>query len=81
MKLPDKLADRFASPPRGMCTDQAAAYLSMSASTLVRLVDENEVPRSVRTGMATDRLELDAAFGDLKEEGGNTIHKLLGMKP
>ncbi|CCE11776.1 hypothetical protein BRAS3843_820008 [Bradyrhizobium sp. STM 3843] len=64
-----------------MCTDQAAAYLSMSASTLVRLVDENEVPRSVRTGMATDRLELDAAFGDLKEEGGNTIHKLLGMKP
>jgi predicted DNA-binding transcriptional regulator AlpA len=81
-----KLADDLCYPPRGMRADRAAAYLSMSQSTFLRLVEEKLMPEPVKIkGMTTwDRLELDAAFDNLKnpEPGsGNTMHKILGIKP
>jgi predicted DNA-binding transcriptional regulator AlpA len=81
-----KLADDLAYPPRAMRADRAAAYLSMSQSTFLRLVEEKSMPEPVKIkGMVTwDRLELDAAYENFKSsEGdtGNTMHKLLGIKP
>jgi predicted DNA-binding transcriptional regulator AlpA len=80
-----KLADGLAYPPRAMRADRAAAYLSMSQSAFLRLVEEKLMPEPVKIkGMTTwDRLELDAAYDNFKNDdsdSGNTMHKILGMK-
>lgn len=77
-----KLSDNLAYPPRAMRAEQAAAYLSMSKSMFLRLVDEKLMPPSVKIkSMATwDRLDLDAAYEDLKtssEPSENTVHRRL----
>jgi predicted DNA-binding transcriptional regulator AlpA len=82
-----KLADSLAYPPRAMRADRAAAYLSMSQSTFLRLVEEKLLPEPVKIkGMVSwDRLELDAAYEDFKkrgdDDGENTMHKILGIRP
>lgn len=78
-----KLADGLSYPPRALRADRAAAYLSMSQSAFLKLVDERLMPDPVRIkGITTwDRLELDAAYENFKsEDDGNTIHKILGIK-
>jgi predicted DNA-binding transcriptional regulator AlpA len=80
-----KLADHLAYPPRGMRADRAAAYLGMSTSSFLRLVG-TVLPKGVPIGGMTiwDRLELDAAFENLKNPDPateNTMHKILGIKP
>ena len=80
-----KLADTLAYPPRAMRADRAAAYLGMSQSAFLRLVEEKLMPAPVKIkGMTTwDRLELDAAYDNFKSndsETGNTMHKILGIK-
>jgi predicted DNA-binding transcriptional regulator AlpA len=72
--------------PRAMRAEQGAAYLSMSKSMFLLLVEEGDLPQPVRIrGMVMwDRLELDDAFEDFKSGGpkpGNTMHKILGIKP
>lgn len=84
--MPSKLADNFAYPPRAMRLDRAAAYLSLSPSSFLRLVDEGLMPRPVRIkGVVTwDRQELDVAFDNFKNPDQtceNTMHRLLGIKP
>jgi predicted DNA-binding transcriptional regulator AlpA len=69
-----------------MRADRAAAYLSMSQSTFLRLVEEELMPKPVKIkGMAAwDRLELDAAFENFKDPdpaAENSMHKILGIKP
>jgi hypothetical protein len=79
-----KLADGLAYPPRGMRADRAAAYLGMSTSSFLRLVGTS-LPSGVPIGgmMIWDRLELDAAFDNLKnpDTSQNSMHKILGIKP
>jgi predicted DNA-binding transcriptional regulator AlpA len=78
-----KLADDLAYPPRAMRADRAAAYLSMSQSAFLRLVEEGLMPKPVKIkGMSTwDRLELDTAYENFKgDDDGNTMHKILGIK-
>lgn len=60
-------------PPRGMRRDRAAAYLDMSESSFVRLVDDGDLPRGVPIkGMTVwDRYELDAAFENFKAKRGS----------
>jgi predicted DNA-binding transcriptional regulator AlpA len=62
-----------------MRVERAAAYLDMSRTSFLRLVDEGLLPRptKVRGMVSWDRLELDAAYDDWKTAGENTIHKLL----
>jgi predicted DNA-binding transcriptional regulator AlpA len=65
-----------------MRLEQAAAYLSISTSSFLRLVDEGALPQATKKhSMALwDRLDLDAAFEDWKTPAGpneNTVHKLL----
>jgi hypothetical protein len=80
-----KLADNLAYPPRGMRADRAAAYLGMSKSSFLRLVEMSLLPNGIVVGGMTiwDRLELDAAFENFKEPeptSENTVHKILGIK-
>jgi predicted DNA-binding transcriptional regulator AlpA len=77
-----KLSDSLAYPPRAMRLEQAAAYLSISTSSFLRLVEEGALPPAIKKhAMALwDRLDLDAAFDDWKASTGpneNTVHKLL----
>jgi predicted DNA-binding transcriptional regulator AlpA len=78
-----KLADDLAYPPRAMRLERGAAYLDISTSTFLRLVDDGDLPQPTRkNGMVSwDRLELDAAYDNWK--GGtprNTMHALLKEK-
>jgi predicted DNA-binding transcriptional regulator AlpA len=81
----EKLADTLGYAPRGMRADRAAAYLDMSTSSFLRLVERKSLPQGIIIGGMTiwDRLELDAAFDNLKNPGPepeNSMHKILGMK-
>lgn len=57
-----KLADSMAYPPRAMRADRAAAYLSMSTSTFLELVEKGRLPKGKKlAGMRFwDRLALDS---------------------
>jgi predicted DNA-binding transcriptional regulator AlpA len=74
-----RLQDQLAYPPRAMRAERAAAYLAMSESTFLRLVAERTLPKPVKIrGMILwDRLDLDAAFNNLKAEEENQIEKML----
>lgn len=69
-----------AYPPRAMRAARAAAYLDISPTSFFRLVEDGVLPKPTKIrGMATwDRLDLDAAYDDLKDGSAeNTMHKLL----
>lgn len=77
-----KLADGLSYPPRAMRAEQAAAYLSMSKSMFLKLVDEKvmPMPTKIRSMATWDRLDLDSAYEDLKtssEPSENTVHRRL----
>jgi hypothetical protein len=72
----EKLQDHLAYPPRTFRAGRAAAYLSMSTSTFLKLVDEGIMPKGIKVyGMTMwDRLELDAALENIKEREGVRRH-------
>ncbi len=65
----EKLQDHFAYPPRLLRADRAAAYLDMSKSKFLEVVDQGRLPKPVRIDGITswNRRELDSAVEDLKE--------------
>ena len=78
-----KLADSLSYPPRAMRADRAAAYLSMSTSTFLKLVDEGSLPKGKRLGgiVFWDRVALDSFVENYEGEESkqlNQIDKLLG---
>ena len=80
----DKLQDHIAYPPRAFRADRAAAYLAMSTSTFLKLVEEGKMPKGVKVrGMTMwDRFDLDAAFENMKDgqiERDNPIEKHYGV--
>lgn len=79
MRHADKLQDHNAYPPRAMRSEQAAAYLSISRSMFLQLVDEGSMPQPVRIkGAVTwDRRDLDAAYDDLKRGDENELQRRL----
>lgn len=68
-----KLSDGLAYPPRALRAEQAAAYLSISTRLFYELVEDERMPPPVKVNSASlwDRLELDAAFENLKETPGS----------
>jgi hypothetical protein len=72
-RRPAKLQDSMAYPPRAMKADRAAAYLDMSRSKFLELVDANRLPKpKIIDGIRVwDRLALDSAFNDFPERGGD----------
>jgi predicted DNA-binding transcriptional regulator AlpA len=76
----EKLSDAMNYPPRAFRAERAAAYLGMSTTMFLRLVDDGDLPPPVRKrGMVSwDRLDLDAAYESWKDgETGNSMHRLL----
>jgi hypothetical protein len=75
-----KLQDDLAYPPRAMKADRAAAYLDMSRSKFLELVEADRLPRpKVIDGIRVwDRLALDAAFDNFSERGD---HDSVGGRP
>jgi predicted DNA-binding transcriptional regulator AlpA len=70
--------------PRGLRAERAAAYLDMSKTKFLELVDDNRLPQPVPIdGMRIwDRIELDAAFDAIKvaPEPVNSFDAILGLK-
>jgi len=68
--MSEKLHDNFAYPPRTFRAERAAAYVSMSTSKFLSLVEEGVMPKGFKVdGMALwDRLDLDAAVENLKAQ-------------
>jgi predicted DNA-binding transcriptional regulator AlpA len=66
-----KLQDALAYPPRAMKAERAAAYLDMSRSKFLELVEQGRLPRpKVIDGIRVwDRLAVDAAFNDFPDRG------------
>jgi len=73
-----KLADVLGYPPRMMRLARAAAYLDVSASAFLRMVEEGAMPKPiVHHGVRMwDRIDVDAAIDDLKEPT-NTYDKIM----
>jgi predicted DNA-binding transcriptional regulator AlpA len=74
----DKLADSLAYPPRGMDADRAAAYLGIGRTKFLEMVEQGRMPKPVRIeeGMPRwDRLDLDAAWDDLKERRKSQVER------
>jgi predicted DNA-binding transcriptional regulator AlpA len=86
VRIGEKLQDHLAYPPRGMRADRAAAYLGMSKSEFLKLVDKGTMPKATKIeNMAIwDRLALDLAFEELNavsnDRGSNTFDQVLGSK-
>jgi predicted DNA-binding transcriptional regulator AlpA len=82
-----RLQDTLAYPPRGLRAPRAAAYIGMSESSFLALVEEGVMPRPVKIkGMTIwDRHELDVAFEALKPHGTdeprrkNTADVIMGL--
>jgi predicted DNA-binding transcriptional regulator AlpA len=68
-----KLADQFAYPPRAMRADRAAAYLSMSKNSFLRLVADGVLPKGKKLGgiVFWDRAALDAFVENFEGEEGS----------
>jgi predicted DNA-binding transcriptional regulator AlpA len=70
-----------------MRSERAAAYLGMSTSQFLKMVNDGELPKPVRwphhEGMVVwDRLDLDAAVDNLHHKQSrkrNTVHMALGI--
>jgi predicted DNA-binding transcriptional regulator AlpA len=69
-----KLADGLSYPPGALRADRAAAYLSMSTSTFLKLVDEGRLPKGKRLGGITfwSRRALDEFVETYEGEGDET---------
>jgi predicted DNA-binding transcriptional regulator AlpA len=74
--MSDKLQDHLAYPPRGMDADRAAAYLGIGRTKFLELVDAGRMPEPVRIEDELprwDRLDLDAAWDDLKQRRNDPL--------
>lgn len=74
----DKLQDHLAYPPRGMDVERAAAYVGLGKTKFLEMVEQGRMPKPVRIEEEMprwDRLDLDAAFEDLKERRKSRIER------
>ena len=71
--MSSKRQDVMAYPPRAMRAERAAAYLDMSRSKFLALLDREILPKPkiVDSMRMWDRLALDAAFSEFQEPEEN----------
>ena len=88
MSVREKLQDHLGYPPRGFRADRAAAYLDMSKSKFLDLVDEGVIPKAANVGGVKlwDRVDLDAVIVGAKDESNkpsqaNPIEQHFGIAP
>ena len=67
----EKLQDGYAYAPRAMRADRAAAYLGISKSKFLELVNWGRLPKPLKIDEITswDRFDLDAAYESMKDQG------------
>jgi predicted DNA-binding transcriptional regulator AlpA len=67
-----KLQDQVSYPPRAMRAERAAAYLDISRSLFLELVEEGKLPKPRQwpehEAPRWDRLELESAWDDLNDD-------------
>jgi hypothetical protein len=71
-----KLQDGLAYPPLAMKAERAAAYLDMSRSKFLELVEQGRLPKpKIIDGVRVwDRLAIEAAFNDFSDRSdGDTV--------
>ena len=87
MSVREKLQDYLSYPPKGLRADRAAAYLDMSKSKFLALVDEGIIPQPAKLGgvKVWDRVDLDAVVEAAKdqpdERPANPIERHFGIAP
>lgn len=75
---PDKLQDHLSYPPRGMDANRATAYLGLSPTKFLEMVQVGRMPKPVRIEAELprwDRHDLDAVFEDLKAKRLDPIER------
>jgi hypothetical protein len=69
----EKLSDLLAYPPRGMDVNRASAYAGFGPTKYLEMVEAGLMPKPVDIDGSKrwDRLDIDRAFEDLKEQRHN----------
>lgn len=69
--MADRSAAKALIEPRGLCREQAAAYVGISATTFDRLIEEGRMPGpiAIYSRRVWDRHQLDLAFNALPNAG------------
>jgi hypothetical protein len=73
----ERLSDQLSYPPRGMDADRAAAYVGFGRTKFLEMVEDGLMPQSIDIDGSPrwDRLDLDAAFDDLKQKRKDPVHR------
>ena len=71
--------DALAYAPRGLSRESAARYIGVGTSKFDELVSSGRMPKPKKIDgrVIWDRLQLDAAFSDLPDDGRNQIDEIL----
>lgn len=74
--------DAYSYPPRGMSRGEAARYIGVGTTKFDEMVADKRMPKPKRIDGRTvwDRIQLDAAFSDLPDDGVNMIDELLSRQ-
>jgi predicted DNA-binding transcriptional regulator AlpA len=75
--MADKLGDHLAYPPRGMDVERAAAYVGFGRTKFLELVADGRMPPPIDIdgNPRWDRVDLDAAFEDLKQRRRDPVQR------
>lgn len=75
--MADKLGDHLAYPPRGMDVERAAAYVGFGRTKFLELVEDGRMPPPIDIdgNPRWDRVDLDAAFEDLKQRRRDPVQR------
>ncbi len=73
----DRLSDHCAYPPRGMDVERAASYVGFGRTKFLEMVDDGRMPKPIDVDGSPrwDRIDLDAAFEDLKERRKDPVQR------
>lgn len=74
--------DSIAYAPRGLSREEAARYIGVGTSKFDELVAGRRMPKPKRIDgrVVWDRIQLDAAFSELPDDGGNRIDQLFARR-
>jgi len=76
-RVSDRLSDHCAYPPRGMDVERAASYVGFGRTKFLEMVDDGRMPKPIDVdgNPRWDRIDLDAAFEDLKERRKDPVQR------
>lgn len=80
--MAERLQDQLAYPPRGLRAERAAAYVGVSKTTFLELVEDGVMPKPIklRGCMVWDRLKIDAAIESMTDDKVNSFDRKFGIR-